>query len=76
MLAQDGLKMVQDGSNMALRCLKTGPSWLKTGSRWLPDGNNMAQMSASFLLQKHTKTIGFLLILALQVQLNEAKKLS
>ncbi len=73
MLAQDGLKMVQDGSKMAPRCLKTGPSWLKTSSRWLPEGNNMAQRRAYFLLQKHTKTIGFLAILALQVQLNEAK---
>ena len=76
MLAQDGLKMVSRWSKMAPRCLKTGPSWPKTTSKWLPEGNKMAQRRACFLLQKHTKTISFLMILALQVQPNEPKKLS
>ncbi len=49
------LKMVQDGSKMVPRSLKTGPSWPKTGPRWLPEGNNMAQMSACFLLQNTHK---------------------
>ena len=70
------LKMVSRCFKMAPRCLKTGPSWPKTASRWLPEGNNMAQRRAYFLLQKHTKNSCFLVILALQVQLNEAKKLS
>ena len=68
------LKMVSRWSKMAPRCLKTGPSWPKTASRWLPKANIMAQRRAYFLLQKHTKTIGFLMILALQVQPNEPKK--